>query len=142
MPKPCGGIGLYLTVSPRQHERARTDVMRILPSGETTWRQPREDDVPRCATCLARVDPFSSADLDYLSVMRPSASSDPTGRPGLSPAMGTGYPLPAPPPDTVQEDVETPHRPFPAHTPEAAGRDLDAIRELSDALGVGRSPEP
>lgn len=132
MPTPCGGVGLYLTKPPRQHERARTEVMRILPPNETTWRAPGAGDLPRCATCLVRIDPFSSADLDYLSVMQPSPSSDPSQP---TPAMSTGYPLQTPPPETVLDELPQPHRPFPAHTREAAEADLESIRELSDAIG-------
>lgn len=147
MPDPCDQVGLYLTKPPRQHERASFDVMRILPPGELRWRLPKDTDVPRCSSCGAWIDPFSNADLDYLSVMQPSPGSDPS-LPPLSPpspyrsapSMSAGYPLQTPAPETVLDDVPQPGRPFPAHTPEAADRDLQSIQELADAIGQEAEP--
>lgn len=111
-PKPCGQVGLYLTQNPTQHQKASLDVMRILVPGESTWREPTQQDVPLCSSCGVWIDPFSSRDLDYLSVMVPSE------------------------PPRVRKVKAT--KPFPAHTSEATQQDIDALRELSDAVGLGR----
>ena len=81
-PPPCGKPGLYLTAPPREHEHASLEVMRILPPTETVWRRPTVMDQPRCASCLAPIDPFSNADLDYLSHMLPGRSPKTASRRG------------------------------------------------------------
>lgn len=111
-PKPCGNVGLYLTQSPTQHQKASLDVMRILVPGENTWREPTTADVPLCSSCGVWIDPFSSQDLDYFSVMVPSE------------------------PPRVKKIKAT--KPFPVHTREATQKDIDVLQELSDAVGLGR----
>lgn len=115
-PEPCGGIGLCLTQAPTQHMKASFEVMRVFFPDEKQWRQPTSKDVPLCSTCQVRIDPFSSQDLDYLSVMAPSLAPEEktTGKRKKVSSL---------------EDVA-----YPVHTREATQKDLDALQELSDAV--------
>ncbi len=77
-PPPCNGVALYLTEPPQEGKRADLSLMRVRPPFTETWKIPeRGIDEPRCASCGILVDPFSNADLDYLSRMLPAGASSP-----------------------------------------------------------------
>lgn len=138
--KPCHLPALYLTEPPRPNQRARFAVMRILPPGEAGWREPTLHDEPRCSSCGGLVDPFSNSDLDYLSVMEAPASiplaskaSRKSRRSGETRAARTDSPdgrvasSASPPPNGGS---------FPGHTQEADMETFNALKTLSNDLGL------
>ena len=126
--KPCGGVGVWLTRPIREGERASFDVLRILPPGEMLWRAPTIHDEPRCQSCHALIDPFSSADLDYLSILRPAAEGRrqaPAPTPDSEPSGTT-------PPQNVVPDESDGAPPLPPYvTPEASAEALNTLSKLS-----------
>lgn len=109
---PCGGIAHYLTVPPYEHQKASLDQIRICPPGETIWRAPKPGiDAPVCMSCGLLVDPFSNADLDYLSHMRPGQ------------------------PELVARPVEDRYESFPGHTPRAS---FDVQQDMQHLMTLAR----
>lgn len=134
-PRPCGQVGLYLTEPPTQHRNATLEVMRILVPGEDRWRQPTQLDLPVCSSCGAYVDPFSNADLDYLSQMLPSVPSAPSPKRRVQRKPE----VESTPNESPGSNVSRLPPAFPAHTPRARDDDeetLTALRELADGLGL------
>lgn len=135
-PRPCGQVGLYLTEPPREHEKARLDRMRILVPGESRWREPTINDEPRCSSCGTMIDPFSNADLDYLSRMIPGGARPPAlgkrrdrrrskeEEPGLPRPEGEVSP-------GMSSEALSPST-FPGHTPQAQHDVLQGIEALTD----------
>ena len=143
-PRPCGGVAHYLTQPPQEHVPASLDLIRICPLGERTWRAPQRGiDEPRCDSCGVLVDPFSNADLDYLTHLRPAGqkparksrrgsgedragvSSAPEPRGGVSP----GSPR-------VDSDLLST---LPGHTPTATFdvlQDVAKLQQLADDAGL------
>jgi hypothetical protein len=95
-PRPCGQVGLYLDRPIREGERCDLQRLRVLVPGESSWRTPTTEDTPRCSSCGELIDAFSSADLDYLSVMLPGGGGG--GPPPPPPPPPPGPPAPPPPP--------------------------------------------
>jgi hypothetical protein len=107
-PMPCGNVGLYLTEPPQEHKPADLSLMRVRTPFDPAWKVPQPGiDEPRCSSCWQLVDPFSSADLNYLAVMVPpnsgprarrksgdvGRSADQRGSP--DPAVVAGIPAPS-----------------------------------------------
>lgn len=131
-PRPCMLPGLYLTEPPRENRKASFEVMRILPQGEQHWRSPTLMDIPMCSSCGAVIDPFSNADLDYLSVMQPATVK--SGKRGRKRSeeetpVGGSPALPRVDPPSI----------FPGHTNEADRETLTTLHTLAQDLGL---PEP
>lgn len=137
-PPPCNDVGVYLTRRIHEGERCSRELLRICPPGESVWRAPTLHDEPRCQSCQSLIDPFSSADLDYLSVMQPApvlgerqrvGENRPDSPPGVggfegSPELG---PVPVPPPPFAVSPM----------TPEARDAtqdEIDALRALADDI--------
>jgi hypothetical protein len=134
-PRPCGQVGVFLTEPPREYVNARTEILRVLIPGETRWRVPTPHDEPRCSSCGAWIDPFSNADLDYLSLMQPAPRSDnpPKRRTQRKPEVRASSS------DSPGSDASDLPPAFPAHTPEARDADeqvLIHLRSLADGLGL------
>lgn len=137
-PHPCGGVGLYLTEPPREHQKARLDVMRILAPGERSWRTPTIHDEPRCSSCRALINPFSNTDLDYLSHMQPAALAPTSKKRGRDRSGGDrslgGEGSPGSP-DATTDRPPT----YPGHVPEAefsVGADLARIQKIAESAGL------
>jgi hypothetical protein len=143
-PRPCGQVGLYLDRPIREGERCDLQRLRVLVPGESSWRTPTTEDTPRCSSCGELIDAFSSADLDYLSVMLPAgtAGDPPPGTPGSDRARP-----PSPPAATDINGTETARtvRKLLTSTPEAREIDRRMTEELMalsiEALGRHRGPE-
>lgn len=131
---PCFQTALYLTEPPREGVKARLDVMRIwMPwKDAVAWVDPRLDDLPPlCAGCGVPVEPFSNRDLDYLSLMQPAYTQNPSkptrrGRKRSEAVPGS---------DSPDDSGETPPI-FSAHTPEATQEILNDLQRLSQELGL------
>lgn len=88
--KPCYLPALYLTEPPQDGVKARLEIMRVRMPHDTTWKVPEPGiDEPRCAGCWAMIDPFSNADLDYLSHLVPAGAKKPR-RPRRPSRQGSG----------------------------------------------------
>jgi hypothetical protein len=131
LPRPCGQVGLYLTEPPREHEKARLDRMRILVPGEDRWREPTPTDLPRCSSCGVTIDPFSNADLDYLSHLIPGGPRPPTPGKSRDRKRSGGEPPQTPSPGGVFEMTGSPST-FPGHTSSATQEVLSGIELLSE----------
>ncbi len=86
---PCGLPALYLTEPPQDGVKARLEIMRVRTPHDPTWKVPQPGiDEPRCSSCWAMIDPFSNADLDYLSHLVPQGTRKP--RPRRPSRQGSG----------------------------------------------------
>lgn len=138
-PAPCGKVGLYLTEPPAQHKKASFSVIRMRTYDSPEWKIPTTADEPRCSSCFALIDPFSSSDLDYLSIMQPSSAASlklakRRRRKGEVPSNGpTGDDASHVYPD-APADVEP--LSFPAHVQEASQKDLDTLNQLARSIGL------
>ena len=135
--KPCGQVGLYLTDPPREHEKASLERMRILVPGEQRWREPTPGDIPLCSSCGIRIDPFSNADLDYLSHMIPGGPA-PRIKRGDRGRSG-GEPPQVPPFPGGSSGMTGSPSTFPGHTFQASQdvlADIAAITELAQEAGL------
>lgn len=143
-PPPCGFPGVYLTEPPQDKRRASLDVMRVRTPEDLRWHIPQPGiDPPICSSCFVPIDPFSNADLDYLSHMLPAGSppSPPTQTPktprtprsksgddrggGVVPPQPTGGGSSASP----GVDAGLPST-FVGHTPEATAEALQGIGRI------------
>lgn len=141
-PPPCGKVGLYLTELPREHQIADLAVMRIRTRDDPRWHTPQRGiDVPCCSTCFAFLDPFSNADLDYLSVMQPSQVGDQT-YPRSRPLNDRGVVGASARDSEISPgllDVSLAPPPLPGHTPDAMAdvlQDLQNLRDLAKSAGL------
>lgn len=135
-PPPCNRPGLYLTQPPRDGIVADPALMRICPPGERRWRPPQVGvDTPSCQSCGAPIDPFSSYDLDYLSVMLPARPQ----RDEASEVPDSAGSPPSFPPDPGLDGSSPLSPAAPLFPAEAVGPRLPAVESSSAASTI--SPE-
>jgi len=157
--KPCYLPALYLTEPPQDGVKARLEIMRVRTPHDPTWKVPQPGiDEPRCSSCWAMIDPFSNADLDYLSHLVPAGTKKPR-RPRQRHPQGSGgssssteYPASQSPADG--RGVSSPPPPVPPVLPDAAPlstlgdlpltpqagydifKDLDHLKRLAENAGL------
>jgi hypothetical protein len=132
-PPPCQDVALYLTEPPQEGKHASLEVMRVHTPFQPAWKIPQRGiDEPRCSSCWSLVDPFSNADLDYLSVMVPGRARRTSGESGRSADL-RGSPDPA-----VVAGIPAPST-YPGHTNPAnfdITSDIEILQKLAKDAGL------
>lgn len=138
-PPPCKQVALYLTEPPQEGKHASLEVMRVRTPFQSEWKIPeRGIDEPRCSSCWSLVDPFSNADLDYLSVMLPASTSKSSRVRRKSGDVGRSADQRGSPDPAVVAGIPAPST-YPGHTPTASfdiSTDIEALRKLAEDAGL------
>jgi hypothetical protein len=144
-PPPCHQVALYLTEPPQEGKNADLRLMRVRTPFQPEWKIPeRGIDEPRCSSCWSLVDPFSNADLDYLSVMLPGSAS-PSSAPKRTPSarrksgdVGRSADQRGSPDPAVVAGIPAPST-YPGHDINAnldIHQDIEALRKLAEDAGL------